>query len=185
MAKQNKQDKNFGSMNFGNISKATENFEIKKPADNFMLNFKVDKNIHNEFRSLQFKLASEMTTDKFNPVNGKEFFQFLVYEIKNYLEESNKYKEAPNHFILQIYKRGRRPSGDRSFNSKTGITFSFGIYKDPEFRQIFNNVLYSYASSIDPDSQNFDQYSVAYFFVDIFSYLKNNLPTVIKSANKD
>ncbi|GAA4277501.1 hypothetical protein [Aquimarina mytili] len=111
----------------------------------------------------------------------KFFLQDVISYYVKFLENQNLYKTAPDNFIYNATKKGRRKKNDRSFSSDEKVAEFFGVTQKSYDEYL--NVMYSYFESKD----NLDPsiFTTGYFFYDLIDFTEKHITSIIEYAKEN
>ncbi len=171
-----KQEEVNEDFSFGNISKASSEFNKPVKKVRSVMNIRISKQVYYDFVKLHSRFIAE--TGLFESMGDKkEFWRLSLLEMKARLEEDSAYVKAPDGFANMVKRPGRRPLGSRNHLKGELTGTSFGNYDDDTLA-IYDDIMYSLA--LKEKMENLKEYSRSYFFYDIFQFLEKNISRLIK-----
>jgi len=177
-AKPKKQVVKKGALTFDNIAGANAVFNEQEKVKDFVLVLRLKKTMYYKFKKMHYDFITEATGIDWDATSAKNYFKFILLELKKHLEKKGQYKVATKTFANSIYRKGRRRNGERSVSAKEAMHTSLGVYSDPKVKEIHLNICHSF--SLLDDNEHFFEYSFLYFFYDIFEFMELHNERLIK-----
>lgn len=158
------------TLNFDNISTASENSNLKKedkkPKTKLVpIKFKVHKDLIEKFHILRLEYAQE---NKNFGLSNNEMFSIMVNFMYENFKKKNIIQDCPDDFKEAIVKPGKRKATSRTASSENSDSIIFTIYESVGDK--YMDIMFSYIKNDKNDSVFNPHHTRTYFFYDFIDF---------------